>query len=49
MLSALFPALVVAGVLVLVGHRHLSRRRAARLRLSGGRKALALYLADRGP
>ena len=49
MLSALFPALVVAGALVLVGYRHLSRRRIARLRLSGGKKALALYLADRGP
>jgi hypothetical protein len=48
-LSALLPALVLASVLVLVCSRHLSRRRAARLRLSGGRKALAMYLADRGP
>jgi hypothetical protein len=48
-LSTLLPALVAAGVLVLVGSRHLSRRRIARQRLSGGRKALALYLADRGP
>lgn len=48
MLSKLFPALVVAGVGLAAAWRWRSRRRLARMRLSGGRKALALYLADRG-
>jgi hypothetical protein len=46
--SALFPALVLAGAGVVAAVRYRNRRRLARMRLSGGRKALVLYLADRG-
>ena len=48
MVTALFPALVLASAGVVALLRHRSRRRIARMRLSGGRKALALYLAERG-
>jgi hypothetical protein len=47
--SALLPAFVLAGIGLAAGYRYLARRRVSKLRLSGGRKALALYLADRGP
>jgi hypothetical protein len=47
-LSKLFPAFVVVGVGLAAAWRWQSRRRLSRMRLSGGRKALALYLADRG-
>jgi len=46
--SALFPALLLAGAGVFAALRYRNRRRIARMRLSGGRKALVLYLADRG-
>ena len=49
MVSAIFPALVLAIVGVGVAHRFLARRRAARLVVSGGRKAFVLNLRDRGP
>lgn len=48
MVTALFPAFVVAGVGLVAVFRYRNRRRLAKLRLSGGRKALVLYLADRG-
>jgi hypothetical protein len=48
LVTALFPALVLAGVGVVAVVRFRNRRRLARMRLSGGRKALALYLAERG-
>jgi predicted membrane-bound mannosyltransferase len=47
LVTALFPALVLAGVGVVAVFRYRNRRRIARMRLSGGRKALALYLAER--
>ena len=46
--SALLPAFVLAGIAVAAAHRYRTRRRISRMRLSGGRKALVLYLADRG-
>ena len=48
MVSALLPAFVLAGIGLAALHRYRTRRRISRMRLSGGRKALVLYLADRG-
>jgi hypothetical protein len=48
LVSVLFPALALAGVGVVAVVRFRNRRRLARMRLSGGRKALVLYLAERG-
>ncbi len=48
MVTALFPALVAAGAVVVAAVRYRNRRRLSKMRLSGGRKALVLYLADRG-
>jgi hypothetical protein len=47
--AALLPAFAVAAVGVGAALRYRARRRYAKLRISGGRKALVLYLADRGP
>ncbi len=44
MQSALFPGVVVAVVAAVVLYRTIERRRAARLKISGGRKSLALNL-----
>lgn len=44
MQSALFPGVVVAVAAALVFFRTFERRRAARLKISGGRKSLALNL-----
>ena len=48
MVSALLPAFVLVGIGLAAVHRYRTRRRISRMRLSGGRKALVLYLADRG-
>ncbi len=48
LVTALFPALVLAGAGVVAAVRYRNRRRLSKMRLSGGRKALVLYLADRG-
>ena len=45
MQSAMFPGLVVAVAAAVVFLRLLERRRAAKLRISGGRKSLVLNLA----
>jgi hypothetical protein len=47
--SALVPAAVLVVLAIPAVLRFRARRRAARLKLSGGHKALVLYLADRGP
>ncbi len=44
MQSALFPGVVVAVAAAVVLYRTIERRRAARLKISGGRKSLALNL-----
>ena len=44
MQAALFPGVVVAVAAALVLYRAVERRRAARLKISGGRKSLALNL-----
>jgi hypothetical protein len=44
MQAALFPGVVVAVAAAVVLYRTVERRRAARLRISGGRKSLALNL-----
>jgi hypothetical protein len=47
--SALVPAVVVLAALAIPAALRLrARRRVARLKISGGRKALVLYLAERG-
>ncbi len=43
-MQALFPGVVVAVAAAVVVLRTLERRRAARLKISGGRKSLALNL-----
>ena len=48
-MSTLLPAVLLAGLGVAAAFRYLARRRFSRMKVSGGRKALALYLADRGP
>jgi hypothetical protein len=47
MQSALFPALVLAVVVYVVGSKMLVRRRLSKLHVSGGRMALVLNLMDR--
>jgi hypothetical protein len=47
-LSALLPALVLAAVAVAGATRYVQRRRLARMKISGGRKSLALNLMERG-
>jgi hypothetical protein len=47
--SALVPAFLFAAFGVGAALRYRARRRFQSLKISGGRKALALYLADRGP
>jgi hypothetical protein len=42
------PAVVLAALAVPAALRYRARRRIARLKISGGRKALVLYLAERG-
>lgn len=49
MVSAIFPVVVLALVGVGFAHRFFARRRAAKLVVSGGRKAFVLNLRDRGP
>jgi len=44
MQAVLFPGVVVAVAAALAVYRALERRRASRLRVSGGRKSLALNL-----
>jgi hypothetical protein len=44
MQSALFPGVVVAVAAAVVLYRTVERRRAAKLKVSGGRKSLALNL-----
>lgn len=44
MQAALFPGVVVAVAAVFVIYRSVERRRVSRLRISGGRKSLALNL-----
>jgi hypothetical protein len=44
MQAALFPGVVVAVAAAVVFLRTMGRRRAARLKISGGRKSLALNL-----
>jgi hypothetical protein len=47
--STLVPAAVVLAVVAVTAALRLrARRRVARLKISGGRKALVLYLAERG-
>jgi hypothetical protein len=46
--SALFPAVILALVTLGFAHRFRARRRAAKLAVSGGRKAFVLNLAERG-
>jgi hypothetical protein len=46
--AALVPAVVLVAIAVPAALRYRARRRLARLRISGGRKALVLYLAERG-
>lgn len=47
MQSALFPALVLAAVAVVVGQKLRARRRIAKLKVSGGRMALVLNIVNR--
>lgn len=48
-MSTLVPVVVVlAAVAISAALRLRARRRVARLKISGGRKALVLYLAERG-
>jgi hypothetical protein len=47
MQSALFPALLFAAVAVVVGQKLRARRRAAKLKVSGGRMALVLNIVNR--
>ena len=49
MVSAILPAVVLALVGAAVAQRFFARRRAAKLVVSGGRKAFVLNLRDRGP
>lgn len=44
MQAALFPGVVVAVAAAVVLYRTIERRRAGKLRISGGRKSLALNL-----
>ena len=44
MQAVLFPGVVVAAAVAVVLYRAVERRRASRLRVSGGRKSLALNL-----
>ncbi len=44
MQAALFPGVVFAVAAAVVVYRTIERRRAARLKISGGRKSLALNL-----
>jgi hypothetical protein len=44
MQSALFPGVVVAVAAAVVVYRSIERRRLAKLKVSGGRKSLALNL-----
>lgn len=44
MQSALFPGVVVAVAAAVVFYRTMERRRVAKLKVSGGRKSLALNL-----
>jgi hypothetical protein len=46
--AALVPAVLLVAIAVPAALRYRARRRLARLRISGGRKALVLYLAERG-
>jgi hypothetical protein len=46
--AALVPAVVLVALAIPAALRYRARRRIARLKISGGRKALVLYLADRG-
>jgi hypothetical protein len=47
MQSALVPGLVVVAVATVAGYRAYTRRRFAKLKVSGGRMALVLNLVDR--
>jgi hypothetical protein len=46
-LNLLLIVVVLAVAAFVVASKLLARRRVAKLKLSGGRKALALYLTDR--
>jgi hypothetical protein len=45
--SALLPVVVLAGAALVIASKVHARRRAAKLKVSGGRKALVLNLFDR--
>lgn len=47
-MSTLLPAVLLAGLGVAAAFRYRARRRFSRMKVSGGRKALVLYLADKG-
>jgi hypothetical protein len=46
--AALFPVVLLVAIAVPAALRYRARRRIERLKISGGRKALVLYLAERG-
>ena len=48
LVSTLLPAVLLAGLGVAAAFRYRARRRFSRIKVSGGRKALVLYLAEKG-
>ncbi len=47
-MAALVPVVLLVAIAVPAALRYRARRRIERLKISGGRKALVLYLAERG-